>query len=74
MVVVGAGMLGAATARELAVRGVDVLLLDAGSVSGDTTGLGEGDVLCSDKDAGPGLELAMHGLALYDVRESEYGA
>jgi glycine/D-amino acid oxidase-like deaminating enzyme len=50
--VVGAGIVGAATARALAARGVAVDLLDAGEVSGGTTGLGEGDVLCSDKDAG----------------------
>ena len=55
--VVGAGIVGAATAlRARAVRGVEVDLLDAGEVSGGTTGLGEGNVLCSDKDAGPELD------------------
>jgi len=73
VIVVGAGMLGAATARELAVRGVDVVLLDAGEVSGATTGLGEGNVLCSDKDAGPELELAIHGLAMYAELEADLG-
>ena len=73
VIVVGAGMLGAACARELAVRGVDVLLLDAGEVSGAATGLGEGNVLCSDKDAGPELELAIHGRALYDEIEERLG-
>jgi glycine/D-amino acid oxidase-like deaminating enzyme len=66
VVVVGAGIVGAATARELAVRGVDVLLLDAGDVSSGTTGLGEGNVLCSDKDAGPELDLCVAGRALFD--------
>jgi glycine/D-amino acid oxidase-like deaminating enzyme len=65
VVVVGAGIVGAATARELAVRGVDVLLLDAGDVSSGTTGLGEGNVLCSDKEAGPELELTLRGLEMY---------
>jgi glycine/D-amino acid oxidase-like deaminating enzyme len=65
VVVVGAGIVGAAVARELAVRGVAVTLLDRGAVSSGTTGLGEGNVLCSDKDAGPGLEVARAGLALY---------
>jgi D-hydroxyproline dehydrogenase subunit beta len=73
VVVVGAGIVGAATARELAVRGVDVLLLDAGDVSSGTTGLGEGNVLCSDKDAGPELELAIRGLELYDEIEERLG-
>jgi glycine/D-amino acid oxidase-like deaminating enzyme len=71
--VVGAGIVGTATARELAVRGVDVVLLDAGEVSGGTTGLGEGNVLCSDKDAGPELELCVHGLELYDELEERLG-
>jgi D-hydroxyproline dehydrogenase subunit beta len=71
--VVGAGIVGAATARELAVRGVDVLLLDSRDVSGGTTGLGEGNVLCSDKDAGPELELCVHGLAIYDETVQRLG-
>jgi len=65
VVVVGAGIVGAAVARELAVRGVEVTLLDRGAVASGTTGLGEGNVLCSDKQAGPELELARAGLALY---------
>jgi glycine/D-amino acid oxidase-like deaminating enzyme len=66
VVVVGAGIVGAAVARELAVRRVDVLLLDAGDVSSGTTGLGEGNVLCSDKDVGPELDLCVAGRALFD--------
>ena len=64
--VVGAGIVGAAAARELVVRGVDVLLLDAGDVSSGTTGLGEGNVLCGDKDAGPDLDLCLAGRPLFD--------
>jgi glycine/D-amino acid oxidase-like deaminating enzyme len=73
VVVVGAGIVGAAVARELAVRGVEVMLLDRGTVSSGTTGLGEGNVLCSDKDAGPELELARAGLALYGELEERLG-
>jgi glycine/D-amino acid oxidase-like deaminating enzyme len=73
VVVVGAGIVGAAVARELAVRGVDVTLLDRGAVSSGTTGLGEGNVLCSDKDAGPELELTRAGLALYGELEERLG-
>jgi D-hydroxyproline dehydrogenase subunit beta len=73
VVVVGAGIVGAAVARELAVRGVAVALLDRGAVSGGTTGLGEGNVLCSDKDAGPELDLARAGLALYGELEARLG-
>ena len=71
--VVGAGIVGAATAAELAARGVELRLLDAGEVSGGTTGLGEGNVLCSDKDAGPELELTERGLGLYDELEERLG-
>ena len=73
VVVVGAGIVGAAVARELAVRGVAVALLDRGAVSGGTTGLGEGNVLCSDKDVGPELDLARAGLALYGELEARLG-
>jgi D-hydroxyproline dehydrogenase subunit beta len=72
--IVGAGIVGAATARALAARGVAVDLIDAGEVSGGTTGLGEGNVLCSDKDGGPELALAVLGLAQFDAIEARYGA
>ena len=71
--VVGAGIVGTACARELAVAGVDVCLLDRGPVAGGTTGLGEGNVLCSDKDAGPELELTRLGLAVYDELDARLG-
>jgi D-hydroxyproline dehydrogenase subunit beta len=71
--VVGAGIVGAATAWELHARGVDVALLDRGEVSGATTGLGEGNVLCCDKEVGPELELTLAGLDLYDELEAILG-
>jgi D-hydroxyproline dehydrogenase subunit beta len=71
--VVGAGIVGAATAWELHARGVDVALLDRGEVSGATTGLGEGNVLCSDKAVGPELELTLAGLRVYDELEELLG-
>jgi glycine/D-amino acid oxidase-like deaminating enzyme len=66
---VGAGIVGCATAFELARRGVNVCLVDRGVVSGGTTGLGEGNVLCCDKRPGAELELARLGLAAYDELE-----
>jgi D-hydroxyproline dehydrogenase subunit beta len=71
--VVGAGIVGAATAFELQSRGVDVALLDRGAVSSGTTGLGEGNVLASDKDAGPELDLTVAGLEVYDELEERLG-
>jgi glycine/D-amino acid oxidase-like deaminating enzyme len=71
VVVAGAGIVGAATAWELALRGAEVTLLDRGEVSGGTTGLGEGNVLCCDNDAGHELDLTVLGRALYDELEDE---
>ena len=71
--VVGAGIVGCATAFELARRGVRVVLLDRGEVSSGTTGLGEGNALCSDQDAGPELDLALGGLAMFDELEELVG-
>jgi glycine/D-amino acid oxidase-like deaminating enzyme len=65
VVVVGAGICGAACANELHQRGIDVLLLDRGGVAMETTGLGEGNVLVSDKPAGPELDLAFAGRAVW---------
>ncbi len=50
-----------------------VHLLDRGEVSGGSTGLGEGNVLCCDKRPGPELGLAQQGLALYDEIEELLG-
>jgi D-hydroxyproline dehydrogenase subunit beta len=72
-VVVGAGIVGCATAYELARRGVRTCLVDRGEVSGGTTGLGEGNVLCCDKRPGAELSLAVRGLALYSEIEELLG-
>jgi glycine/D-amino acid oxidase-like deaminating enzyme len=66
-------MVGCATAWELARRGVSVCLLERGEVSSGTTGLGEGNVLCSDKEPGPEIDLARPALALYDEIEELLG-
>ncbi|OXM60534.1 NAD(P)/FAD-dependent oxidoreductase [Amycolatopsis vastitatis] len=57
VVVIGAGIVGAACARELASAGFDVVVIDRGRPAGGTTSHGEGNVLVSDK--GPGAELAL---------------
>ncbi|WP_103352346.1 FAD-binding oxidoreductase [Amycolatopsis sp. CA-128772] len=57
VVVIGAGIVGAACAGELARAGFDVLVLDRGRPAGGTTSHGEGNILVSDK--GPGAELAL---------------
>ena len=72
--VVGAGIAGVSVALELVRRGVDVELLDRGAVSGGTTGLGEGNVLCARAEPGPRLELTRLGQALYREIEDDLGA
>ena len=59
VVILGAGIIGAACARELALTGFDVVVLDRGGAAAATTSHGEGNVLVSDKGPGPELELAQ---------------
>lgn len=58
VIVVGAGMVGAACTYYAAGAGLRVTVIDRGSVAGGTTGAGEGNLLVSDKEPGPELELA----------------
>ncbi|NEB76235.1 FAD-dependent oxidoreductase, partial [Streptomyces sp. SID14478] len=59
VVVIGAGMVGAACASYAAAAGLRVILVDRGGVAGGTTGAGEGNILVSDKEPGPELDLAL---------------
>ncbi|MGW0517363.1 NAD(P)/FAD-dependent oxidoreductase [Crossiella sp. NPDC003009] len=59
VVVVGAGMVGAACAYALRRAGLRVEVLDRGAPASGTTAAGEGNVLVSDKEPGPELELAV---------------
>ncbi|MFF6911473.1 FAD-dependent oxidoreductase [Streptomyces sp. NPDC012466] len=59
VVVVGAGVVGAAAALYAARSGLDTVVVDRGPVAGGTTGAGEGNLLVSDKEPGPELELAL---------------
>ena len=59
VIVIGAGIVGAACAYYAARAGLDVTVVDRGPVAGGTTGSGEGNVLVSDKEPGPELDLAL---------------
>lgn len=59
VVIVGAGIVGAACAYYAARAGLDVVVVDRGPVAGGTTGAGEGNLLLSDKLPGPELDLAL---------------
>lgn len=72
--VVGAGMVGAACALYAARAGLDVILVDRGPVAGGTTGAGEGNLLVSDKEPGPELQLALLSAGLWGELAQELGA
>ncbi|GAA2570389.1 MULTISPECIES: NAD(P)/FAD-dependent oxidoreductase [Streptomyces] len=73
VVVVGAGMTGAACALYAARAGLDVTVVDRGPVAGGTTGAGEGNLLVSDKAPGPELELALLSHRLWGEVAQELG-
>ncbi|MFB7177822.1 NAD(P)/FAD-dependent oxidoreductase [Streptomyces sp. NPDC056257] len=64
-VIIGAGVVGAACAYYAARAGLTVAVVDRGAVAGGTTGAGEGNLLVSDKEAGPELDLALHSTRLW---------
>ncbi|MEV7322870.1 FAD-dependent oxidoreductase [Streptomyces sp. NPDC093970] len=74
VVVVGAGMVGAACALYSARAGLDVIVVDRGPVAGGTTGAGEGNLLVSDKEPGPELDLALLSGRLWADLAEEFGA
>ncbi|MFD4761048.1 NAD(P)/FAD-dependent oxidoreductase [Streptomyces sp. NPDC058439] len=73
VVVVGAGIVGAACAFHAAAAGLDVTVLDRGPVGAGTTSRGEGNILLSDKEPGPEMELARLSRDLWDEAGEELG-
>ncbi len=67
-------MVGAACALYAARSGLDVRVVDRGPVAGGTTGAGEGNLLVSDKEPGPELELALLSARLWAELADELGA
>nr|BFF17197.1 hypothetical protein GCM10025730_07180 [Promicromonospora thailandica] len=71
VVVVGAGIVGAACARALARAGTRVTVLDRGAAASATSAHGEGNLLVSDKGPGPELDLALVSLRRWTVLAGE---
>ncbi|WP_406253221.1 FAD-binding oxidoreductase [Streptomyces atratus] len=71
VVIVGAGMVGAACAYYTSRSGLSVAVVDRGPVAGGTTGAGEGNLLVSDKVPGPELELALLSASLWQQLSEE---
>ena len=65
VLIIGAGIIGAACARTMSRRGIDVTILERGSAVGATSSAGEGNLLVSDKVPGPELALATYSLDLW---------
>jgi glycine/D-amino acid oxidase-like deaminating enzyme len=59
LVVIGAGIVGAASAYYAAREGLSVTVVERGPIVSGTTGAGEGNILVSDKEPGPELDLAL---------------
>lgn len=64
-------MVGAACAYYAARSGLHVTVLDRGPVAGGTTGAGEGNLLVSDKEPGPELDLALLSTRLWQELAGE---
>ena len=60
LVIVGAGVVGAAAAYFAALAGRRVVVVERGAIAGGTSSAGEGNLLVSDKEAGPELDLALY--------------
>jgi D-hydroxyproline dehydrogenase subunit beta len=65
VVVIGAGLVGAACAEALAAAGRDVCVVDRAGPAAGTTAGGEGNILVSDKLPGPEADLALRSARLW---------
>jgi D-hydroxyproline dehydrogenase subunit beta len=71
---VGAGIVGAACAFYATAAGLEVTVIERAAVSAGTTGAGEGNVLVSDKQAGPELSMALRSARLWAELDGQLGA
>jgi glycine/D-amino acid oxidase-like deaminating enzyme len=73
LLVIGAGVVGAACAYHAAKAGLSVTVVDRGAVAGGTTGAGEGNLLVSDKEPGAELDLALLSARLWRDLAADLG-
>jgi D-hydroxyproline dehydrogenase subunit beta len=74
VVVIGAGMVGAACAYFAARAGLRVAVVDRGPIAGGTSSAGEGNLLVSDKSPGAELDLTLRSLKLWRELAGTMGA
>jgi glycine/D-amino acid oxidase-like deaminating enzyme len=65
VLVIGAGVIGAATAYFATQQGLTVTVLDKGLPASGTSSACEGNILVSDKELGPELELTRYSLGVW---------
>ncbi len=70
---IGAGMVGAACAYFCAEAGLRVTVVERGAVASGTTSGGEGNILVSDKEPGPELDLALLSGTLWTELGERFG-
>jgi glycine/D-amino acid oxidase-like deaminating enzyme len=71
---VGAGIVGASCAYAAAKAGLHAVVIDRAGVVAGTTGAGEGNILVSDKEPGPELDLALWSNQMWRDWGAEIGA
>lgn len=64
-IVIGSGIVGAATAYFLARKGVGVTLIDSSAPAAEASGAADGAVSVASKRPGPMMTTALEGIALY---------
>ena len=73
VVVVGAGAVGAACAYFLARAGLSVHVVERGAIASGSSSACEGNLLVSDKEAGPELDLALYSRSVWNDDLAEHG-
>ncbi len=73
VVVIGGGAVGAACAYFAARSGLSVAVVERGAVASGTSSACEGNILVSDKEAGPELALAQYSQILWRGDLAEFG-
>lgn len=74
VVVIGAGAVGAACAYYAARAGLRVVVVEQGAIASGTSSACEGNILVSDKEAGPELSLAQYSQTLWREDLAEHAA
>lgn len=73
VLVIGAGAVGAAIAHFCAAAGLSVRVVDRGRPGSGTSSRCEGNILVSDKEHGPELDLAQYSLGVWRGDLAEHG-